>query len=346
MKYIISQDWKNTKGNHAGMTHLGKLIYYKNPKDYKLIIVPDIIFWFSNKTLISIQCKIQPFIYNIIYIFISLYLIFKIKKGDYIFLFEYLLKEKNQFFVVRILKLFFDNKITVYGLIHLTPLRIEKTYTKKDIIKYSSYLDYILTLGSSLSDYFISNGINKNKIITTFHYVDTKYYLPNESKSLIKTEKLSVIIMGMQMRDFTFLIEIIKNSPNTNFILCSGLLKLNYYFEECSNIIIKGFMPESELKEEMNKADISLNIMLDTVGSNVITTSMAMALVNIVTNVGSIKDYCTNSNSFFCDSLEDFLNAINTLNNNRELLLSMKYNSLQHSKQFQFENFYTFLNKL
>jgi hypothetical protein len=105
-------------------------------------------------------------------------------------------------------------------------------------------------------------------------------------------------------------------------------------------------MPESELKEEMNKADISLNIMLDTVGSNVITTSMAMALVNIVTNVGSIKDYCTNSNSFFCDSLEDFLNAINTLNNNRELLLSMKYNSLQHSKQFQFENFYTFLNKL
>ena len=68
MKYIISQDWINTNENHAGMTHLGKLIHEKNPKEYKLIIVPDLIFWFSNKTLNSIQCKIHPFIYNIILI--------------------------------------------------------------------------------------------------------------------------------------------------------------------------------------------------------------------------------------------------------------------------------------
>lgn len=48
----------------------------------------------------------------------------------------------------------------------------------------------------------------------------------------------------------------------------------------------------------MAKADLSLNVMEDTVGSNVITTSMAMGLGLIVTDVGSIRDYCDESNAF------------------------------------------------
>lgn len=346
MKYLISQEWRNTKNNHAGMVHLCKLIHNKNPKEYKLIIVPDIIFWFSNKKLVSIQFKIQPYIYNLIYFFITLKLVLKIKKGDSIFLFEYLLKERNQYIIARILKYFFGDKITIYGLAHLTPKRLDEIYTKKELLKYISVLDFNLTLGSSLTDYLILKGINKEKVITTFHYVDIDYYCPNENKLLSKTNNLAVIIMGMQMRDFVYIAEIVKKSPNVRFILCSALLKIGNNFEGCDNIIIKGFMPEAELKREMNKSDISLNLMVDTVGSNVITTSMAMALVNIVTNVGSIKDYCTDSNSFFCNNLEDYLNAIKTLNDNRELLYSMKNYSLQQSKLFQFENFYAFLNNL
>jgi hypothetical protein len=344
MKYLICQEWKNTKGNHAGMVHLCKLIYKKNPNDYQLIIVPDIIFWVSNKALVSFQFKVQPFIYNLIYFFIALKLLIKSKKGDSIFLFEYLLKERNQYFLARILKFFFNKKITIYGLAHLTPVRLEAMYTQQELLKYTSPLDYNLTLGSSLTDYLISKGITKEKVITTFHYVDTAYYFPSGNQSI--SEYLTVIIMGMQMRDFGYIAEIVKKSPNVKFILCSALLKIENYFDECNNIIIKGFMPEDELKEEMNKADISLNLMVDTVGSNVITTSMAMALVNIVTNVGSVKDYCSTENSFFCNNLEDYLESINILNNDRELLLSMKNYSLKQSRLFQFENFYTFINKL
>lgn len=344
MKYLICQEWKNTKGNHAGMVHLCKLLFNKNPIDYKLIVVPDIIFWGTNKKLISIQFKIQPYIYQIIYFFISLWFLLKIKKGDSVFFFEYLLKERNQYFIARIVKFFFGGKCTIYGLAHLTPIRLDVMYTKQELLKYTSVLDFNLTLGSSLTEYLILNGIEKEKVITTFHYVDTNYYFPVNKSSI--HDKLTVIIMGMQMRDFVYIAKIVKKLPNVNFILCSGLLQIENYFEGCNNIIIKGYMPEDELKGEMDKSDISLNLMVDTVGSNVITTSMAMALVNIVTNVGSIKDYCTAANSFFCDNLEDYLDAIESLNNDRELLLSMKSHSLQQSKLFQFENFYAFLNKL
>ena len=49
----------------------------------------------------------------------------------------------------------------------------------------------------------------------------------------------------------------------------------------------------------MANADISPNVMEDTVGSNVIVTSLAMGLAMICSNVGSIKDYCDDSNTIF-----------------------------------------------
>jgi glycosyltransferase involved in cell wall biosynthesis len=145
--------------------------------------------------------------------------------------------------------------------------------------------------------------------------------------------------MGMQMRDFSLITEIVKSQPSVRFIICSALLEIKNHFEGCNNVTIKGFMPEDNLRDEMDKADVSLNLMIDTVGSNVITTSMAMGLINIVSNVGSISDYCSPSNSFFCNTTQDFSKAIDVLNKNRKLLQTMKTASLEHSKLFSFENF-------
>jgi glycosyltransferase involved in cell wall biosynthesis len=344
MKYLICQEWKNTEGNHAGMVHLCKLIHKKNPNDYKLVIVPDIIIYFANKKLIYLQFKIQSCLYLFLYFFITLKLLFTIKKGDTIFLFEYLLKIRNQFLVARMLRFFFGDKICIYGLAHLTPIRLKEIYTDKELLKSTSILDFNLTLGSSLSEYLISKGIKKEKVITSFHYVDTDYYL--QKKDAFISNNLTVILMGMQMRDFSLISEIVKNQPTVKFVLCSGLFEIENYFEGCNNIVIKGFMSEDELKKEMNIADISLNLMVDSVGSNVITTSMAMGLVNIVSNVGSVKDYCTTSNTFFCDNVAEFSEAIKILDKNRDLLLEMKIASLKHSKLFRFENFYQFINNL
>lgn len=344
MKYLICQEWKNTKGNHAGMVHLCKLINEKNPIDYKLIIVPDIIFYFSSKLLMSIQFKIQPYIYNFIYFFITLKLFLKIKKGDSIFLFEYLLKERNQYFIARILKFFFGDKITIYGLAHLTPTRLDLMYSKKQLLKCTQVLDYNLTLGSSLTDYLIIKGIKKEKIITTFHYVDTDYYFP--AKHFNTSDNLTVIVMGIQMRDFTMISNIVKANPSIKFIICQAFFKMDGFFENCSNVEFRGFMSENKLKEEIDRADVSLNLMIDTVGSNVITTCMAMGLALVVSDVGSIKDYCDEENTIFCKNELEFNEGIKIIKGNNELLLNMQKSSLQKSSLFKFEKFYNFINTI
>ena len=42
MIYLIVQKWNNTKNNHAGMFHLGKLLTQNFPKQYFLISIPDL----------------------------------------------------------------------------------------------------------------------------------------------------------------------------------------------------------------------------------------------------------------------------------------------------------------
>lgn len=326
------------------MVHLGHLIQKRNSVDYKIIVVPDIIFWCRYKKIVSFQFKVQSLIYILIYFFISVKLVFKIKSKDSIFLMEYLLKERNQFLVARILRFFWHKKISIFGLAHLTPTRLELLYSTKELNKVTSMLECTLTLGTSLTEYLLTKGLDNNKVKTCFHYVDSEYYSPQISDNV--SGKLRVIMMGMQMRDFSDLEEIIKINPEIHFVLCLGLLDLKGYFDEYKNLEVKGFMSEDQLKEEMMNADISLNLMIDTVGSNVITTSMAMGLVNIVSDVGSIRDYCSITNTYFCKSLSDYIHALKELDADRGLLTKMKYDSLNQSKLFRFDKFYSLLENI
>ena len=97
----------------------------------------------------------------------------------------------------------------------------------------------------------------------------------------------------------------------------------------------------------MDIADVSLNVMEDTVGSNVITTSMAMGLAMIVSDVGSIRDYCNDANALFCqNNVEQFVRAIKKLQNNLQLVLRMKKASLENSKRLQIDNINRWFFKL
>ena len=73
----------------------------------------------------------------------------------------------------------------------------------------------------------------------------------------------------------------------------------------------------------MNKSSISLNVMKDTIGSNVICTSIAMGLAMVVSDVGSIRDYCSEDNAIFCKSIQDFIHALQTLSRDEKNIKSM-----------------------
>ena len=118
-------------------------------------------------------------------------------------------------------------------------------------------------------------------------------------------------------------------------------------FPKTPNVELKGFLEEDELRHQMDIADVSLNVMEDTVGSNVITTSMAMGLAMIVSDVGSIRDYCNDANAMFCqNNVEQFVQAMKKLQNNLQLVMRMKKVSLENSKRLQIDNINRWFFKL
>lgn len=340
MKYLICQEWINTSKNHAGIKYLCEELERRYPSQYVSICIPD---FFKNYSGAFILKKIVWYLSLIKYRKaikkISKSLQHKLKEGDSVFLMEYMTKMYSQLPIAISLKKSVP-KIPVYGMIHLVPGELEKFFPEPYFSKWKECIDKALTLGHSLSNYLVSKGYDKSNVKTLFHYVDIDYYRPRIDR--LENRTLTVIAMGNQMRNVKLLRQIVEDNMNVNFIICQGVSNLSLYFEHCNNVQLVPFVPEDELKAYMDKADLSLNVMVDTVGSNVIVTSLAMGLAMVCSNVGSITDYCDESNSILCDNdvPKSFSIAIQKLNNNRELLKSMKQKSLEKSKELTINTFH------
>jgi len=223
---------------------------------------------------------------------------------------------------------------------HLVPSLYDQKYNNKQFEIICSYIDYLITLGHSLSEYLANiRKIDSRKIITLFHYVDCRYYSPIDIRI---TKAPTVIVMGNMMRNYESLVKIVHNVPDTTFFICQGHQNLYDYFKNERNVRLIPFVSENELKLLMNKADISLNVMYDTIGSNVIVTSMAMGLAMICSDVGSIRDYCGPDNAIFCsnNNLHEFSDAVKLLCENINLLVSMKQQSVYRAQKLSISNFH------
>lgn len=341
MKYLIVQEWNSTRGNHAGMRHMCNLLVEKYPHEYRIIVNESV------PTIPASRNQIVKFIqkvWNRLYVREILIprqyrdlcssMFSQLKDGDEIFLLEYLLKSIPQKQLAYYIRKHFPN-IKIYGMVHLTPSALEKKgFVKKSIHNWCYPLDKVLTLGSSLSAYLSQKGVPEDKISTGFHYVDLDYYSNlNESISV----PIRIITMGAIQRNYKLLANLVNVSPNVEWVICRGKnSSVDELFVKSSNIHLHGYMSEEDLKKEMALADISLLIMDDTVGSNAVTTSMAMGLAMIVTDVGSIRDYCNDTNSFFCQpnisSIKEVISSLSTQN-----LSSMKKASYEIAKSFSIE---------
>lgn len=353
MKYLIVQDWPSTHGNHAGMLHMCKLLKKNYPSDYEVIINKS-PFQIKTYNIFGIRklCNLARHIYeNFIYPNIVLNncrdIYEKLKVGDEVFLLEYLFPETSQLKLANYLRTNYPF-LKIYGLSHLTPDFAEKKYKdyRQMILDWSIPINKYLTLGSSLTNYFHNTGIDSKKISTGFHYVDKDFYHPEEKRQ-IKKEKLTIITIGAMARNFQLLAEIVNSTPNVNWIICKGKKNIEGLFNQTPNIKILGYLKEEELRYQMSCADVSLSVMNDTIGSNVITTSLSMGLAQIVSDVGSIRDYCTTENTIFCNNTCDsFTSAINTLIQNPRLVETLKANAKIRAQNFYIENIHKWFSSI
>lgn len=341
MRYLIVQDWISTHGNHAGMVHMCKLLCERFPNKYRMFVKDSLDSnssvenSFFNKIKRCLKCMVDRMTFVKGYLKLCTPMFTELKEGDEVFLLEYHMPYVSQYELAKYIRKNFPF-VRLYGLSHLTP-SCYKTFKGggREIYKWTTLLDKQLTLGSSLSDFFEKVGVERHKISTGFHYVDNLYYYNNVK---FVNNPITIIAIGALQRDFQLLADIVRSSNNVKWIICKGRKNIDELFSGLKNVTLVGYVHEDELKRLMSLSDLSLNVLEDTVGSNVITTSMAMGLGIIVSDVGSIHDYCDNNNAVFCsNTVESFTNAIKSLSLDKEKILAMKKSSLAMSTAFEIQ---------
>lgn len=342
MIYLICKDWYNTSNNHAGIKYLCNKLQELYPEHYRSFVIPSFIdgkILSTNRLIAKLQYKYASYQHNIFCNHLYLELKSQIKPGDVIFLTEYLEKSSPLYNVATAIKAQCP-QIRLWAMVHLIPKRLEQDFpTDKELKKWISPIEKVYTLGHSLSDYLISRGLNKEKVSTTFHYVDD-FYITNKIKK--SDTCIKVIAMGNQVRNLSLLKQVVSENELVDFTICQGVMDLSDMFKNFPNVHLIPFVPEPDLKRYMTEADISLNVMEDTIGSNVIVTSLGMGLALICSNVGSIHDYCDATNCIFCsnDSPSEITAAIAKLSQNKEILLNMKMSANKRAKELRIEKFH------
>jgi glycosyltransferase involved in cell wall biosynthesis len=312
--FVVYYEFNNTSGNHAGMAHLVKMIREDLPEVRLIKSVPHYF-------------KLGKYIARIYAVLLAFYFFLVLKKGDKVFFFEYLTKGTAFQALTSMLMRALGITSPIYALIHLSGQHLMELYQNEKYLKESLFsVDKVFVFGSSLSTFLRSLGFQK-EIITTFHYVDTDYYKALENKK--DSQPLQVISIGGLKRDLPLLKNIISCMPEITFHILMGNMNLMPFFNEIENVQLHAYMSEEEMLHLMQICDICLSVMEDTIGSNAITTSMAVGLVQVVSDVGSIRDYCNESNSFLCREANDYVAAINMLDKDRTLLKKMKQQTLQ-----------------
>lgn len=324
--YILYYDFQATSGNHAGMSYLARKLKAQFPDVQLIKHIPQ-------------EIKGGRFWVHIHSVLIFCYLFIALKPGDKVFFMEYLtygvaFQDRIAKWLKRAGK---SNKLI--GLVHLAGSHLLDLYGDEKIISHKlSWLDKVVVFGSSLAAFIQERRFSK-EIKVCHHYVDSTFYQPRTDNS--ENEKLDVIVVGRLKRNFQQLNEIIaKTADNIIFHLCLGAKPLPDTFKQQHNVLTYGFLSEEELLKLMQTCDVHLAVLEDTVGSNAITSAMAVGLVQVVSDVGSIRDYCDQSNSMLCSSVNDFTQALSFLSQNLALVPSMKSSARRQAERMSLANFY------
>jgi glycosyltransferase involved in cell wall biosynthesis len=330
---VIYFEYQNTKNNHAGMAYLFKKLSESNPRKIKLFRIPG----YYGKFSIAINSFKKVFHY-----FLCIYLKIICRPGDTILLSEYLSAKASGEQHLLIDKLRLLSRLKIFALVHLPLSGLKKLHDDETIRTGLNKPDKIIVFGSKLKEELLGY-CDKEKIVVTFHYVDTGYYRPGKKKP---KAKLKAIVMGSLYRDKEMLNKIILKTPNIDYVIISGGEVINSEISDLPNVEVYGYLDEPELLSLMQCCDISLNVLFDTAGSNVITTSLACGLIVLVNNVGSVTDYCNKNNSFMCGTLSEYIEVLTYLENNKEKISEMSAESRSFSESISLNNSIQFFSTL
>lgn len=354
MIYFVTKDWPNTSSNHAGMQYLCRSLSERYPDRFRCVTTPENVYsppiprgnslairvWRKAVTPIllrihgkKLQHAVMPALKDL-------------QPDDTVLLMEYLDPFVMQLSAARTIRKHYP-QVRIAGMSHLVPAKLQHYFSRKEMLRWLHNVDAVCTLGSSLSTFLQQQGAEKERILTLFHYVD-EYYRRGERMERTDKDPLRVIAMGNQMRDINTLQNVVRLTPEVEFVICQGMMDMSRLLPY-PNVQLVPFVEESELRSLMYSCDVSLNCMTDTIGSNVIVCSLAAGLAMVCSDVGSIRDYCDTSNTIFVPGGKNGAKAASTalkdLAANRKRLAAMHKASALRALDFSMDGFAALLEK-
>jgi len=323
--FIFYYEFRNTSGNHCGMAYFARKLKQNIGLDVKLIRIPqnyakfrEILKKIWRRATIKLTAR-------------------KSRPEDVFFFMEYINPSQvpgdHCTIVEEMRRQGIQNKMV--GLVHLPPQILVDTLGEEYIKNAAERIDRILVMGSNLTEMFTRMGF-KEKVVWTFHYVDTGYYRPVREEQ--KHDKFTVFCSGYLFRNPEKLKEIISRCPDVTFDLCMGMKDLKSLFGQIPNVILNGFLKEEEMLRYMQKAHVSLSVFDDMVASNVILTSLSCGLPQVVSDEGAVRDYCSEENTVFCKTVEDFIEAIYSIKKDPDKRLRMGHHARIQAEKISMEN--------
>lgn len=323
--HLVYFEWENTANNHAGMSYLANKLCQD---------IPNI----QLHKLVNGRIKLIR-ILNVFYsLYLAIYFRIQLKLEDKVFLMEYLAPSSFQSIFAKTYRAI-GGKNEITGLVHLAGSQLMTIYKKKTTIsRKMKYIDRCVVFGSSLSE-FLRKDIGFSNVATTFHYVENDYYYPDYESIYKAKEELRIIVMGNTMRNIPLLRNIVHSLSTITFDICQGKNNWSVYFEDCKNVRLHNYISEDNLRTLMQHSDISLSVMEDTIGSNVIVTSLATGLISVASDVGSIRDYLSTEESFLCKSESDFVSSIHYIEQHKQDIPLLRKKAIERSKLFTYPEF-------
>lgn len=336
VKKLIQQIKKNKKiyDNSSENKNLNKVKYSSNQK-FKLILLKDLIKYFGIRAIIKGSCKrIYKSIVksNIKFDAIHCHDLDTLEVGIK------LKKHTN-------CKLIYDSHELWTEMSGINKY-IKKEYSNKEM-KYMNTIDCLITVSPSIIA----------EIKKRYHYTGNTLLLRNIPEyDAVNTElqtsddKIKLLYIGYYLngRGIEFLLDCAKDFP-ANTYLTLIIQNDNAIFNKLKNIIkdsniedkieIKAFVPQSELINEISKYDIGILPYLPISLNNLFCLPNKLFQymyggVCIVSN--KLPDVKYVLNKYLCgetyESKEDFINIIEKLSFNKELLMKYKINSLNAIK--------------
>jgi len=189
-------------------------------------------------------------------------------------------------------------------------------------------IDIFISPSHTLRDFFINQGVNKNKIEYLKYGFNTQKINFNK-KTFTKDSKINFAFMGrvIPTKGIKVLVDTFKQLPNEKLSIYGGI-GVQKRFLETDNIVFKGAYNNNNINEVLNEIDVLIVPSIWYENAPLVIQEAFLAGVPVITSdIGGMKELVKNNINGFTfkvGSSEELARLIKKLSNNPTLLNNLE----------------------